>query len=325
MIWLLFSALTALVIAAVIGPVVLAKSADSSAAPEVEVYKLQLAELDREEERGMIEKEEAQISRAEISRRLLRASRQNGFALKVTKGAMSNVAFAPMAASIAIGAFGLYFFLGEPSLADQPLESRQSASSFAENASPHGQAGEAPAGHEDGVQGMVDRLAERLKENKGSLDSWAMLIRSYYVLQENDKAQEAVARARQQFASDAKALEAIDSLVRDLTSRNTEAAEGAPASQPDNKGEQQVTADSQDGEPGPEIRGMVSRLAERLKDNKGDLEGWLRLIRSYAVLKETDKAQEAAATARQQFAADPKALEQIDSLLREVKVTAPKS
>ncbi len=52
------------------------------------------------------------------------------------------------------------------------------------------------------------------------------------------------------------------------------------------------------------IRGMVERLAARLKDNKSDLQGWLMLIRSYAVLKETDKAQDAAATARQQFASD---------------------
>src|SRR5208282_6318839 len=41
------------------------------------------------------------------------------------------------------------------------------SSSLAQSAAPHGQAsGNPPKGHEGGVRDMVDRLAERLKENK---------------------------------------------------------------------------------------------------------------------------------------------------------------
>jgi len=43
------------------------------------------------------------------------------------------------------------------------------------------------------------------------------------------------------------------------------------------------------------IGGMVARLAERLKENPDDLEGWRRLARAYQVLGETDKAKEAEA------------------------------
>ena len=64
------------------------------------------------------------------------------------------------------------------------------------------------------------------------------------------------------------------------------------------------------------IRSMVERLAARLKENGADLDGWLRLIRSYAVLNETGKARDAAATARAQFASQPQALEQIETLTR---------
>ncbi len=42
------------------------------------------------------------------------------------------------------------------------------------------------------------------------------------------------------------------------------------------------------------IRGMVQRLADRLKDEPDDLEGWRRLERAYRVLGETAKAQDAA-------------------------------
>jgi cytochrome c-type biogenesis protein CcmH len=79
---------------------------------------------------------------------------------------------------------------------------------------------------------------------------------------------------------------------------------------------QQASGGALQGEQSAMIRGMVERLAARLMENGADLDGWLRLIRSYAVLKETAKAQEAAASARAQFAAEPKALEQIESLAR---------
>jgi cytochrome c-type biogenesis protein CcmH len=45
------------------------------------------------------------------------------------------------------------------------------------------------------------------------------------------------------------------------------------------------------------IRGMVERLAQRLKDNPDDAEGWRMLARSYEVLGQTDKAKEARAKA----------------------------
>ena len=43
------------------------------------------------------------------------------------------------------------------------------------------------------------------------------------------------------------------------------------------------------------IRTMVQRLADKLKDNPGDLPGWQRLARAYEVLGETEKAKEARA------------------------------
>ena len=46
------------------------------------------------------------------------------------------------------------------------------------------------------------------------------------------------------------------------------------------------------------IAGMVARLAERLKQDGSDAEGWARLVRSYRVLGQNDKAQAATADAR---------------------------
>ena len=45
------------------------------------------------------------------------------------------------------------------------------------------------------------------------------------------------------------------------------------------------------------IRGMVDGLAEKLKQNPDDLDGWLRLARSYGVLDEAAKSRDAYARA----------------------------
>ena len=468
MIWFLFSVLTVLVVAVVLGPVWRARSFETGEAHEARVYKLQLGELQRDEERGLIGKAESEGARLEIARRLLKASRQNQSPLDGAKPRTSAFALAPAALTIALGAFVLYSIVGEPSLADQPLDNRlsvpsetktlsieignlearlhdnpsdaeawtQIASAYFKNGdfekaagayrklieikgqteeallglsealifgangdvSPaakealnaavaknpksgrgrlwlaiateqegnkeeaqkayrdmlnddltgplrrmvterlanlttslklaqapalHGLSGEAPKGHEGNIPEMVERLAERLKANGGTVESWVMLIRSYYVLKEEAKAQEAVAAAKRAFASEPHSLELIDSVVRKSTSPEAKPEEEESASA--EAGAATDDAAPADGDFGPAIKGMVSRLADKLKDGGGELEEWLQLIRSYSVLKETDKAQEAAAAARKKFASDPKALEQIEALLKEVNLAAPES
>ncbi|MFN4230664.1 c-type cytochrome biogenesis protein CcmI [Parvibaculum sp.] len=60
------------------------------------------------------------------------------------------------------------------------------------------------------------------------------------------------------------------------------------------------------------IRGMVEGLAARLEDSPDDLDGWLRLVRSYKVLNEQEKARKAIASARAAFAGDEAALARIE-------------
>jgi cytochrome c-type biogenesis protein CcmH len=64
------------------------------------------------------------------------------------------------------------------------------------------------------------------------------------------------------------------------------------------------------------IRGMVDRLATRLKQNGDDVEGWLRLVRAYMVLGDADKAKGALADARQAVANDPERLRQLNEGLK---------
>jgi len=64
------------------------------------------------------------------------------------------------------------------------------------------------------------------------------------------------------------------------------------------------------------IRGMVARLADRLKENGNDIEGWQRLLRAYMVLGERDKAKLAAADAKRALASDPDKVRAIDEMIK---------
>jgi cytochrome c-type biogenesis protein CcmH len=59
----------------------------------------------------------------------------------------------------------------------------------------------------------------------------------------------------------------------------------------------------------PNPAAMVAQLASRLDANPNDLEGWLRLIRAYAVLGEKEKAEAALTRARMEFANETQAQE----------------
>lgn len=68
------------------------------------------------------------------------------------------------------------------------------------------------------------------------------------------------------------------------------------------------------------IRGMVDRLASRLETKGDDVEGWLKLIRAYSVLAETEKAKKAVADARHALASKQNDVARIDALAKELNI-----
>jgi cytochrome c-type biogenesis protein CcmH len=57
---------------------------------------------------------------------------------------------------------------------------------------------------------------------------------------------------------------------------------------------------------------MVERLAARLDQDGSDVEGWLRLVRSYQVLGEPERARAATADARRALANDADRLRRLE-------------
>ncbi len=95
-----------------------ARTADG--AHDLEVYRDQLAELDRDAARGLIQPAEAEQARAEIARRILKAGKS---ATATTAQSGRSVRAAGMAAVLAVPlvSWGIYAAVGSPDLPSQPL------------------------------------------------------------------------------------------------------------------------------------------------------------------------------------------------------------
>jgi cytochrome c-type biogenesis protein CcmH len=66
------------------------------------------------------------------------------------------------------------------------------------------------------IQGMVDRLATRLKQNSDDVDGWLRLVRAYMVMGDREKAKGALSDARQAVANDAGRLRQLNEGLKNL-------------------------------------------------------------------------------------------------------------
>ncbi len=73
------------------------------------------------------------------------------------------------------------------------------------------------------------------------------------------------------------------------------------------------------------VEGMVSGLAQRLEQEPDDIEGWMRLIRSYAVLGREDDANAAFDAARAYFGAESAAGQRLEQLAAELALSGGRS
>jgi cytochrome c-type biogenesis protein CcmH len=124
--WIVLGLLTVIASLAIILPLAGARS-DVAAAREhdLEVYKDQLAEVERDAARGLIGIEEAAQARAEIGRRILRIETERSGQVD-TRRDSALVRGLAMAAVVAVPllSWGLYSVIGSPDLPGQPLAER---------------------------------------------------------------------------------------------------------------------------------------------------------------------------------------------------------
>lgn len=314
---------------------------------EIAIYRDQLAEISRDLERGAIGAAEAEAARIEVSRRLIAADEARASALRETKGPgdprWRRMAAVALVICVPLLTLAIYLDAGAPGLEGQPVEARLDVP--AEELPVEGLVARVERrlkDNPDDVEGWetvapayvmlgrydeavrawtramiaggvtAERLAARAEArvlaNEGAVgpgaktdlekaveldpsEPRAQFLLGLAEIEEGDR-EAALARWKALVATAPAGAPWVPSVRARIA-----ALEGGPA----------IAA-----EDAPMIRGMVDGLAARLAGNPDDLEGWLRLVHSYGVLEEPEKARAALETARETFAGNAEALARLD-------------
>ena len=357
-IWMLLAAMTAMAVMAVLYPLSHHRGAVAAADPNAQFYRDQIAEIDRDRERGLLSDTEAEAARAEAGRRLIRA------------GAKAEDAVAPMGepalrrrravsalalSLVPILSLAVYGAYGSPHLTRQPAAAHVEA---------------AAAGLD--LNSAVARIEAHLAKNPGDGRGWEVFAPVYLRMGRAEDAAKAYAAAIRILGSDPNRLTSLgeaqvlaqagvvsadaraafdQALALDPSSAKARyylarAAEqdgdldkarsayqallaSAPAGAPWTPVVQEQLArlgrPIETSAPGPDrIGGMVESLAARLEERGGTSDEWSRLLRSYMVLGEHEKAQAALTKARRALEQDQAGLRSIDAMARELQLTASK-
>jgi cytochrome c-type biogenesis protein CcmH len=113
--------------------------------------------------------------------------------------------------------------------------------------------------------------------------------------------------------SEASADEPWRSAIAERVDRLEKRIAGVPEAP---SGDATKAPDAKEDEQAQMIAAMVDRLAQRLKTDGRDLEGWLKLMRAYKVLGRDADAVAALGEARRNFAGDAASLSEIDTFAK---------
>lgn len=157
--------LTTLAVAMLLVPLILRdRRTQARDAYNLAVYRDQLAEIDRDVERGILSADEAAAAKSEIGRRILALTPGAAPRTGSTRIAIAAVAIL----ALPFAAWTLYWDLGSPSLPDQPLAARKAAdTATAQNGDPHVDMADA-----------VNKLTAHLQAHPDDLEGWLLLARS---------------------------------------------------------------------------------------------------------------------------------------------------
>ena len=148
---------------------------------DVEVYRDQLAEIERDRDRGLVTESQLEASRAEIGRRLLAADTERQDATESGDAPHTRAILAVvLAALLPLSAGALYFWQGAPLISTNP----ESESAEAR-----------PAEDDSDMATLVERLADGLKDRPDDARGWRLLGRSLASLERYSEAAGAYGRA----------------------------------------------------------------------------------------------------------------------------------
>ncbi|WP_376873995.1 c-type cytochrome biogenesis protein CcmI [Albirhodobacter sp. R86504] len=195
--WIVTAALTAIIAAALALAALRALRADRDEgdAPhpdrsDLGVYRAQLAEVDRDLARGILQPAEAERSRTEIKRRILEADRS---ARKSTRPRTAPRAAlltgGGLIAALLLGSFALYARLGSAGYADQPIASRLASAQALYASRPSQETAEREAAKTRGtppenpeLEALVAQLRTAMEQRPDAIEGLQLLAQNEEIL-----------------------------------------------------------------------------------------------------------------------------------------------
>lgn len=183
--WIVTIATTIAVVAFLVLP--LTRKSKGDAQPkradfDLTVYKDQLTEVDRDLDRGVLNESQALAVRTEIERRMLAAAGEDdGTAPSATtaqNGRMSGALMVVLLAAIPLGAFAMYYSLGNPGMGDRPFADRVASKNQPVNL----------AERDAQLGAMIKDIEARLKKEPNNPRNLNVLGQAYEMLGDRDSA-----------------------------------------------------------------------------------------------------------------------------------------
>jgi cytochrome c-type biogenesis protein CcmH len=315
--------------------------------PTTKLYRRQLKEIDDLADRGLIPASERTIAHAEAARRLLSAADGKaapwGADVALRKPALVVAAATPLVA------LGLYLAVGSPGFGDQPFKARVAAWRTADPSTltapqmavvlqsliterggdpeAYGYLAQAEMAS-DNPDGAVRAMRRAIEMAPDRAELWEGLGEVLLIQAQGEVTPQARRAFEEALKRDPKSVNARFHLARAQVvggDRNAGLAAWRalagelPAADPRRAAVQKAIA-SAEGQPAPKVddsqmaavEGMVAGLAARLESEPDDPEGWVRLVRSYAVLGDAAKRDAALTNAKARYAGQADILKALD-------------
>lgn len=183
----------------------------------MEVFRQRLAELDGDLATGFLDQDQHAAARQDLERELLYDLESDSGPTNARSGPAPWLA-AILALAIPVGAVALYLGLGDSEIIPR-MESAALAPQPSRMAGADGQT--MPP-----LDVLAQALADRMEQNPDNLDGWLMLGRTYYTLNQRDKALAAIERA---FALAPDQANVIIAYAEALAANSGNSLEGRPA------------------------------------------------------------------------------------------------
>ncbi|HSG54936.1 MAG TPA: c-type cytochrome biogenesis protein CcmI, partial [Paracoccaceae bacterium] len=216
--WAIVVAMT-LIVGGVLAQAVIrgaARTPSARASSDAAVYRAQLAEVDRDVARGVIDAADADRVHAEIARRLIAADRAAHAAQTRSTRAPASVALGLIGLGLA-GSVGTYLWLGAPGYGDMALQDRIAFAEEVRSTRPDQQVAEAslppfvpPADLGDDYRRLLTQLRETVAKRPNDLQGHILLAQQERRIGNFSAAKEAQHRVVEIRAEDVTASELAD-------------------------------------------------------------------------------------------------------------------